>query len=85
MTPSASRRASWLGGAEARVQELGQRFEVRDRVQREVEPLRVADDDGAVGILLGGGRVEAEVIRVEPQAALVVAHRQPEVAQLHGR
>jgi hypothetical protein len=53
-------------------------------VQREVEPVGIADDDGAVGIPLRRGRLEAEIRRVEVQAAGVVTHRQAEMRQVHG-
>jgi hypothetical protein len=42
------------------MQERGRRLDVLNRVQREVEPVCIADNDGAVGVLLRGGRVEAK-------------------------
>jgi hypothetical protein len=44
-----------LGGLEAGLQEGGRRLDVPDRVERKVEPVCVADDDGTVWVLLGGG------------------------------
>lgn len=80
VTPSASSRASsahvgGFGGPEADVQEGRRRLDVLGRVQRQVEPVRVADDDGPVLVLLRGGRVEAEVSRIELLAALFVPNR----------
>ena len=68
---------SWRGGLEAGMQEHWRRLDVSHRVQSQVEPACVADDDSAVLILLGGGRVEAELSRIEPLAAPFVANRQP--------
>ena len=42
------------------VQERRGRLDVLGRVQREVEPIRVADDNRAILVLLCRGRVEAE-------------------------
>jgi hypothetical protein len=42
------------------MQEHRRRLDVPDRVQSQVEPVCIADDDSAVLILPGGGRVEAE-------------------------
>lgn len=44
-----------------------------NRVQSEVEPVCIADDDGAGGVLLGSSRVEAEVSRIELLAPTVAA------------
>src|SRR5271165_3491417 len=52
-------------------------------MQRQVEAIRVADDDSAVLILLSGGRVEAEIGRIEPLAAPFVANWQPEMIEVH--
>jgi hypothetical protein len=51
---------SCVCGLEAGMQERWRRLDVRYWVQRQVEPIRVADNDSAVLILLSGGRVEAE-------------------------
>jgi hypothetical protein len=67
------------------VQEHRRRLDVLDGVQRKVEPVCVADDDRAVRVLLGGGRVEAEVGRIELLAAPFVANRQPEMVEVHER
>jgi len=67
------------------MQERGQRLGVLNRVQRGIEPVCVADDDRAIRILLGGGRIEAEVSRIELLAAPLVANRQPEMVQAHER
>jgi hypothetical protein len=70
---------------EAEVQELRQPGGVADSVQGEIEAVGVANDHRAVVVLLGGGRVEAEVRLVELAAARDVTHRQAEVQQIHGR
>src|SRR5262249_21270579 len=59
---------NWRGGLEAGMQERRRRLDVSHRVQGQVEPVCIADDDSAVLILLGGGRVEAEIGRIEPLA-----------------
>jgi hypothetical protein len=59
------------------MQERRRRLDVPKRVQSQVEPVCVADDDSAVLILLGGGRGEAEIGRKEPLAAPFVANRNP--------
>lgn len=63
------------------MQERG-RLDIRDRAQRKVEAVCVPDNDRAVRILLGGGRVEAEVSRIELLAAPFVANRQPEMVEM---
>jgi hypothetical protein len=57
------------------MQERGQRLDICYRMQREAEPVGVADNDRAVRILLSGSRVEAEVRRIELLAAPFVANR----------
>lgn len=68
-------------GFEAGMQERG-RLDIRDRAQRKVEAVCVPDNDRAVRILLGGGRVEAEVSRIELLAAPFVTNRQPEMVEM---
>jgi hypothetical protein len=60
---------SWLCGFEAGMQERRRWLDLPDRVQSQVEPVRVADDDSAVLILLSSGQVKAEIGRIELGAA----------------
>jgi hypothetical protein len=62
---------------EPEVHERLRRSGILPRVQRQVEPIRVLDDDRAVRIPLSGGRIKAELRRVEVQAAPRLKHRQP--------
>jgi hypothetical protein len=71
------------GEPEPEVQERLRRADVLRCVQREVEAVRVADDDRAIGVPLGGGRVETEVHRVEMLASGRVSHGQAQMAQVH--
>lgn len=75
---------SAVGEAEAEVEERLWRCRFLPGVQREVEAVRVADDDRAIGVPLCGGGVEAEVRRIEAEAAGRVAHWQAEMVQVHG-
>jgi hypothetical protein len=65
------------------MQERGRRLDVGNRMQGKVEPVCVADNDGAVPVLLGGGRVKAEVSGIELLAAPFVVNRQPEMVEVH--
>jgi len=74
------------GEPEPEVQERLRRADVLSRVQREVKVVRVADVDSAIGVPLGGGRVEAEVRGVEELASGRVSYGQAEmVADRLGR
>src|SRR5262249_13087170 len=73
-----------VGHGESEVEERRRRGRLRRRVQCQVEAVGVADDDRAVRVRLGGGRVEPEVRRVEAQAAAVVVDGQPEMTDVHG-
>ncbi len=64
---------SWPCGFEAGTQERGRRVDVRNRVQRKVESVCIADDDRAVRDADGGGPVEAEVIPVPAGARVLLA------------
>jgi hypothetical protein len=85
LQPGAQRaNRSGVGHREPEVEEGRRCGGLRRGVQRQVETVGVADDHRAIGVRLRGGAVEPEVRRVEPQAALVVAHGQPEMAKVHG-
>jgi hypothetical protein len=58
------------------------RIKAVDYSQRKVEAVCVPDNDRAVRILLAGGRVEAEVSRIELLAAPFVTNRQPEMVEM---
>jgi hypothetical protein len=59
----------WLCGPEAGMQERWRWLDLPSRVQSQVEPVCVADDDSAVLILLSSGQVKAEIDRIELLAA----------------
>jgi hypothetical protein len=67
VTPSASvrsistRTSAGSTALNSECRDTERRLDVLSRVQREVEPVGVADDDGTVWILLGGSRVKTEV------------------------
>ncbi len=50
----------WLCGFEAGMQNAGDGPTSPNRMQSQIEPVDVADDDSAVLILLAGGRAEAK-------------------------
>jgi hypothetical protein len=90
VTPSASKRSisarTSAGSAALKpVQERWRWLDLPDRVQSQVEPVSVADDDSAVLIFLSSGRVKAEIGRIELLAAPFVANRQAEMVEVHDR
>ena len=55
LVDGSSAHVSGPGGPETGMQERGRRLVVLNQVQRQVEPVGVADDDRAVRVVLGGG------------------------------
>jgi hypothetical protein len=52
-------------------------------MQRQLEPICVADDDRAVLILLSGSRIEAKISRIELLAAPFVGNLQSEMLKVY--